>query len=132
MMIFRIVDFPDAARAEDDLRVPRDQREADVPEDHFVVERELHVIEHDTGAPGSLRISSAVGSRGSRVGTCIARSVQQRDQHLGHEEIDRDHRHRSGDHGDGGRLADALRAAAGPQADVAGDRDDRRSRGRTA
>ena len=36
-----------AARAEDDLRVPRQQREADVLQHHLVVERQRHVVEHD-------------------------------------------------------------------------------------
>ena len=36
-----------AAGAEDDLRVPGDQREADVLQDHLVVERQRHVVEHD-------------------------------------------------------------------------------------
>jgi hypothetical protein len=55
---FRIVDFPGAARAQEDLRVPLEQREAHVVEDHLVVERQRHAVEdHDRARRRRLRIS---------------------------------------------------------------------------
>ena len=39
--------LPGAARAEKDLGVPGDEREADVAQDHLVVERQRHVVEDD-------------------------------------------------------------------------------------
>jgi hypothetical protein len=41
--------FAGAAGAQDNLRVARNQREADVAEDYFVVEGERHVIEDNRG-----------------------------------------------------------------------------------
>src|SRR5262245_60772557 len=44
--------FSRSARAQDDLGVALDHREAEVPQDHFLVERQLHVIEDDDRRAG--------------------------------------------------------------------------------
>ena len=44
--------LPRAAGAQEDLRVPRLQREANVAQDHLVVEREPHLVEDDDRPAG--------------------------------------------------------------------------------
>src|SRR5262249_10588817 len=44
--------FPGAARPENDLRMAFDEREADRVEHHVVVERQVHLVEHDDGRAG--------------------------------------------------------------------------------
>src|SRR3954453_6886949 len=52
--------------------------------------------------------ASASSSSAERVGSALATSVNQHDQNLGDHEIHGDHRHRARDHGELGRVADAL------------------------
>ena len=114
--------FARAARAEDDLRVAAPELEADIAQHDRVVERQRHMVEDDD------RIVRSGLRRFGHGGSCLERvhhSIKQRNHQPRDEEIQHEHRHRRRDHGVGRRASDALRAACGPQPDVAADADDR-------
>ena len=121
--------LPGAARAEEDLRVPGLQREADVVAGSPC--RRTRATRGRTRRSGR-RGPSASSSSAERVRCCDRHQYISDDEQLGDEEVDRDHRDRAGDDRVGRRAADALRAARRPQADVAADARRWRSRGRTA
>ena len=98
-----------AARAQEDLRVPGLQREADVAQDHLLVERQVDPVEHDDRPAVAERL---VEQRRARCGFGTAISTSSTMRSLRHQEVDRDDRHRAGHDRVGRRAADALRAAA--------------------
>ena len=65
--------LPGAARAQEDLGVPGLQREADVAQDHLLVERQVHLVEDDDRAAVAERF---VEQRAD--GVALAPSVHQR------------------------------------------------------
>src|SRR4051812_47776439 len=118
-MIFRIVDFPDPLAPRMIFVWPVISVKLMLVSTTFSSKASFTWSKTTTGAPRSLRMSSADSSV-----VVVSTSVQQLDEQLRHEEVGGDHRHRPRHHRDRRRLADTLCAAAGPEPDMAGDGDD--------
>ena len=117
--------LPGAAGAEDDLRVPLDQREADFAEDHLVVEGQRHLVEDDDRRAWRiedlLAVVAARRSRPAAAPACqyiseISRRVMKKSTASTATE--------AATTAFVVGTSDALRAATRPQADVAADADD--------